>query len=107
MHIVHSINKTGFLGFIVVIRSFTEIFQRYFCETEELEHTMTYRMSQDHLETFFGAIRAKGGNNNNPTVVQFKAAHKRLILDNQVTASAYANCQNFNDITQVHVDGKS
>ncbi|KAK7476709.1 hypothetical protein BaRGS_00032046 [Batillaria attramentaria] len=37
-------------------------------------------MSQDHLELFFGAIRAYGGSNNNPTVREFVAAYKRMMM---------------------------
>ena len=35
-----------------------------------------YKMSQDHLELFFGAVRAAGGWNNNPTALQFRSAYK-------------------------------
>ena len=32
-----------------------------------------YKMSQDHLELFFGAVRAAGGWNNNLTALQFNS----------------------------------
>ena len=35
---------------------------------------------QDHLEAFFGRIRARLGCNTNPTVIQFTAAYKRLYI---------------------------
>lgn len=44
------------------------------------KYLITYRLSQDHLELFFGAIRSKSGYNNNPTARQFEAAYKRLIV---------------------------
>ena len=40
---------------------------------------LTYKLSQDHLELFFSAVRAAGGFNN-PTAQQFMAAYKRLLL---------------------------
>ena len=41
---------------------------------------LTYKLSQDHLELFFSAVRAAGGFNNNPTAQQFMAAYKRLLF---------------------------
>ncbi len=45
-------------------------------------HTLplTYKLSQDHLEHFFGLIRARFGANNNPTPLQFKNTYRRLLL---------------------------
>ncbi|GFO13484.1 THAP domain-containing protein 9 [Plakobranchus ocellatus] len=37
-------------------------------------------LSQDHLELFFGAVHAHGWCNNNPTVRQFVACFKRMVL---------------------------
>lgn len=45
---------------------------------------LTNKLSQDHLELFFGAGRAKGGFNNNPTARQFEAAYKRLLVYTQI-----------------------
>jgi len=41
---------------------------------------LTYKLSQDHLEHFFGLIRARFGANNNPTPLQFKNTYRRLLL---------------------------
>jgi hypothetical protein len=42
------------------------IFAIYDCLKEhELQYLLTYKLLQDHLETFFNAMRAKGGFNNN------------------------------------------
>ncbi|KAF0763324.1 Uncharacterized protein FWK35_00006252 [Aphis craccivora] len=54
---------------------------------------ITYKLSQDHLETFFSAIRGKGGYNNNPTCRQFQAAYKRLLVHNAIVGSVNGNCQ--------------
>ncbi|KAF0761571.1 THAP domain-containing protein 9 [Aphis craccivora] len=50
-----------------------------------------YKVSQDHIETTFSAIRSRGGYNNNPTCRQFNAAYKRILVHNQVVGSIYGN----------------
>jgi len=51
-------------------------------------------MSQDHLELFFGCIRARGGSNNNPNAVQFKNTLRQLIFTKNITVES-GNCSNF------------
>ena len=51
----------------------------------------TYKLSQDHLELFFSAIRAHGGYNNNPNVRQFGGAYKCLLVRHQVKKGT-GNC---------------
>ena len=77
--------KTGFIGFLVAIKSFKGIFHD-FVEVSEapLKYVLTYKFSQDHLELFFGAVRAAGRCNNNPTALQFTAAYKRLLLRSSI-----------------------
>lgn len=41
---------------------------------------------------FFGAIRSKGGWNNNPSAFQFNTAYKRLLIQSDFKASKSANC---------------
>jgi hypothetical protein len=41
-------------------------------EKGDMNFLITYKLSKDHLETFFSAIRGKGGYNNNSTCRQFK-----------------------------------
>lgn len=65
--------------------------------TELISYLLGYKFSQDHLETMFAVIRCKGGFNNNPNCVQFKAAYKRLLMRNQLTSSLNANCLNTTD----------
>uniref|UniRef100_A0A1S4KWE5 Transposable element P transposase-like RNase H C-terminal domain-containing protein n=2 Tax=Ixodes scapularis TaxID=6945 RepID=A0A1S4KWE5_IXOSC len=55
-------------------------------------YILTHKISQDHLEIFFGSIRGKGGYNNNPTAWQFKAAYKRLLIQTEVKSSEAGNC---------------
>jgi hypothetical protein len=40
---------------------------------------LTYNCSQDHVELIFGLIRRHGGNNNNPTSLQFRRTYRALL----------------------------
>lgn len=53
---------------------------------------MTYKLSQDHIETFFSAIRNRGSFYNNPTA-WFKTAVKRLLVKADVRILYNNNCQ--------------
>ncbi|KAL4156135.1 hypothetical protein QTP88_000170 [Uroleucon formosanum] len=53
----------------------------------------------DHIEMLFSAIRAKGGFNNNPTVSQFEAAYKSIIVHSEIKSSSSANCMALDDTT--------
>jgi len=57
-----------------------------------MTYLLTYKLSQDHIETTFSAIRSRGGHNNNPTCRQFSTAYKRILVYNQVVGSIYGNC---------------
>ncbi len=95
--------KTGFVGFLVAIDSIKSIFFDL-VEKEEapINYILTYKLSQDHLELFFGAIRSSGGFNNNPTAEQFTAAYKRLLLRSSIQGQI-GNCtkQDETDILEV------
>ena len=84
--------KTGFIGFMVAIRSVEGIFEDLVGGLgSPLRYILTYKFSQDHLELWFGAVRYSGGCNNNPTVRQFVAAYKRLLLRSSI-AGGRGNC---------------
>lgn len=52
----------------------------------------TYSISQDHLEAFFSHIRARQGANDNPNVIEFKAAWRKLLCGNlELIQSRYSN----------------
>jgi hypothetical protein len=53
----------------------------------------TFQFSQDFLEVFFGIIRARLGGNNNPTVLQFKYALRRILARNQLQGNSLSNVQ--------------
>ena len=85
--------KTGFVGFLVAIKSIRQIFLDLVEEENApMNYILTYKFSQDHIELFFGAIRSSGGFNNNPTAQQFTAAYKRLLLRSSIEGQN-GNCQ--------------
>ena len=56
-----------------------------------------YKMNQDHLELYFGAVRAAGGHNNNPTCWQFKATNRKLMSRCDVATGDRGNVQCLDD----------
>lgn len=83
---------TGFLGFLVAIESFKGLYHDQVVEKMDLEYIFTYKFSQDHLETFFSAVRARGGFNDNPSPAQFRDAYRKLIMNKGVKVSN-GNCK--------------
>ena len=63
--------------------------------TNPFKYLLTYKFSQDHIELLFSCIRSRGGWNNNPNVLQFKYAIRKMLMRNAITASKYANCVDF------------
>ncbi|KAK3872733.1 hypothetical protein Pcinc_022203 [Petrolisthes cinctipes] len=74
-------NKARFLG---AIKSTMALYKQYVGQDKPLQYLLTYKLSQDHLELFFCAIRASGGFRNNPTALQFMSAYKRLLLRHEI-----------------------
>lgn len=90
--IINSNRCTGFKGFIINMRSLELIYQEYVQERKVLASIPTYDLNQDHLEIFFGKIRSRNGNNDNPTAQQFTAAFSKLLANDSVSISKHANC---------------
>lgn len=88
-----SISKTGFQGWIVSMKSVRAIYEKYVIQDKVLTTIPTMSFSQDHLELFFGRIRAMLGANNNPTCMQFKAAYRRLLANTTLLYSRSGNVQ--------------
>lgn len=57
-----------------------------------MNYLLSYKLSQDHVEVFFSAMRSRGGFNNNPNAIQFCSAYKRLMVKHQVDGSMYGHC---------------
>jgi len=103
--------KTAFLGFLMAIQSVTALFTDIVIGSPDqlprLKYLLTYKLSQDHLELFFGCVRSHLGCNNNPTCRQFVAAYKRLLVQNEIKASKNANCTNLELVPILTVDSST
>lgn len=87
--ILQTNRKTGFLGFIICLRN---IFALYEEVKEGQMYLLSFKVSQDPLETFFSAIRSRGGFNNNPNAKQFESAYKRLLIKHEIVSNNNSNC---------------
>lgn len=80
--ILQTQRKTGFLGTIINLTNIFELYRSL--QVCNLKYLLTFKLSQDFLETFFSAIRVRGGWNNNPNALQFEASYKRLLLRHDI-----------------------
>ncbi|KMQ87397.1 thap domain-containing protein [Lasius niger] len=84
----HSRRKVGFLGMYSAALAVIKIYEDYVKKSDApLRHLLTYKLSQDYLELFFCAIRARSGWCPNPTCMQFKSSYKRLLIHHEVKGS--------------------
>jgi len=104
-------SKTAFIGFLIAIKSTTAIFNDYVTGTPAqpptIRYLLTYKLSRDHLELFFGCIRCHLGSNNNPTSRQFVAAYKCLLVQNEIKASKNTNCISLQKASILAVESSS
>lgn len=98
--ILKSQRKTGFLGFIICLTNLLELYEHI---QKDMNYLLSYKLSQDHLEVFFSAMRSRGGFNNNPNAIQFRSAYKRLLVRHQVDGSMYGNCSPLNSVSILFV----
>ncbi|GFR62806.1 THAP domain-containing protein 9 [Elysia marginata] len=91
--------KTAVIEFVITIKSICGLTQRLLKRhNHPFMYLLTYKLSQDHLETLFSRIRRRGGRNNNPNTLQFKYALRSCLLKNGIRASKKANCQEPSDV---------
>lgn len=60
--------RTGFWGLIIGMKSALKL-AHYVFEQKCMMYLLTFKLSQDHLETFFSCIRRMGGFNNNLPII--------------------------------------
>lgn len=77
--------KTGFLGFICDMVSAINIYQELV--PHQMQYLLMYKFSQDHLETFFAAVRSFLGANNNPSCTQFNHIFKRFLVHQDIKST--------------------
>ena len=101
--IVDGGRKLGFVGFLVNFKAVKSIYSE-FVEKGILKYLLTFKLSQDHLESFFGAIRGNLGCNTNPTPSQFISGYKKILIGasgRNFTFTANINEQDSTDILEV------
>lgn len=77
--------RTGFLGLFSACHAVMNLYDEHVKpETSGMKYLLTYKLSQDHLELLFCAIRGCGGWCPNPTCLQFISAYKKLLLRHEV-----------------------
>lgn len=89
---------TGFLGMLVCIESLKYVYETLVEQTKELNYIAAYRISQDHIELLFGAIRMHGGHNDNPNARQLKGIYKKLLCHMELKLTETGNCVPLEDI---------
>lgn len=97
--VLNSRLKVGFKGMLINIENVKNIFSN-FVQTKEIEQFPIRNIVQCSLESFFGRCRSHSmlGNNTNPTVAQFNAVFRKLMVNNEVTCSELSNCSDRLDI---------
>lgn len=74
--VIKSKRQTGFKGMIMGLHSALELYEILLSKSD-LTFLITYKLSQDHLETFFSTVRSGGGY----MIAQHVASSKWLIED--------------------------
>lgn len=92
--------RAGFMGFIINMRSLKSMYEKYVENEKLLPFIPTYFLNQDSVEMFFGKIRSRGGCDDNPDVVRFQAAYRKLLGIDSILQSCKGNCEAF----QINVD---
>lgn len=95
VRLVESKNQTSFKGFIICMASICSMYEELVEEDKLTESISVYSINQDHLEMFFGKIRSLNGHNDNPNVVQFRSAFRKLLCNTKIMAPENSNCQQF------------
>ena len=97
--------KQCFIGFIINMQSIIQLANELL-ESFNFEYVMTYRLSQDHLETYFSCIRQRGGFNNNPSAQQFIGAFRCLMAHSNISITNQVNCIPQDSTSLLHYTNK-
>lgn len=94
--------RTAFRGFISNMVNKKMIYMEC-VDPKQMECLPTFAFSQDHLESFFGRIRALNGCNDNPTIEQFNGALRKIIVNDEIKTTTKANCQDSLNLSLLNV----
>lgn len=102
--VLESKKKSGFRGLIINMVDL-KLIHHELIESNLMKSLLTFRFSQDPLESMFGRIRSLNGfNDNNPTVEQFCSAYRKLMVHNEVSSSVLSNC--LDDLHTLYVSSR-
>lgn len=79
-----SSRKTGFIGFLISIRSALQMYEHLVRNKKYLNYLPLYKINQDHIERLFGYIRSRGGHNNNPTAKELCYIYKKILIHKEL-----------------------
>uniref|UniRef100_A0A1B0DHA7 THAP-type domain-containing protein n=1 Tax=Phlebotomus papatasi TaxID=29031 RepID=A0A1B0DHA7_PHLPP len=89
--LICSASKIGFLGLYICLENLPKIFSDYKNDLNPIG-LKTYNLNQDSVELFFNSVRSRLGCNTSPTVLQFRAAYRKLITYAQIKEDSSGNC---------------
>lgn len=93
VYVLKTANKTPVLGFLINFHNLPRMYDDYVKNNAAgIKCLRTYAFSQDHLELFFCKIRSKNGHNDNPNVIQFQGAYRKLLSNVEIKPPVSANC---------------
>lgn len=101
VHVLETISKMPVLGFLMNFKNIPRMYDTYVVEDERvpsiesikpMKYFRTYPLSQDHLELLFAKIRLNNGHNDNPNILQFKGAYRKLLSNVEIKPPESANC---------------
>lgn len=58
--VIESGRKTGFIGLVEALNNLLKLYS-FIHNRYSIEYLLSYKLSQDHLETFFSSVRQRGG----------------------------------------------
>lgn len=106
INVLQTNKRTGFLGLVIDLQNIVQLAESLF-NSRIMSFFLTFKLSQDHLETFFSCIRRFGGFNNNPTVRQYQSAHKKLLSHISISVPLSANCIPQDDTLLLKIDNET
>lgn len=75
---VPAVKQIGFSGLLITMQSTIGIYEDYFKNSKSVIF-YPFQYGQDHLETYFSLMRQSLGSNQNPDIVQFQSAYRKLL----------------------------
>lgn len=106
-NIMNTLRFTGFLGFCICAESAKGLFDDLIKNDNNMTYLPLHKISQDHIEIFFGNIRSHGRCNDNPTLKLFESIYKRMLVHLELMDVDSGNCVPLESITILNCSSKS